>query len=316
MANHEFQYDVAFSFVAQDESLATELADYFEGSLRVFLYSRKQEIIAGTDGEISFNAVFSEQCRLVVVLFRNEWGSTPWTRIEETAIRNRAYDEGYGFVMFIPIEESQNVPRWLPKTQLWIGLKRWGIRSAASVIDARIQELGGEPTEEKLEHRAKRTERALLFAKSREQYLKSTAGVQGATQAYLQLRDEVLASLPNLQVEIPSLEITERHTDRQIALLSTGPALLIEWKCYYNNSLDKSELEASIWIGHPPFPNIRSWEKPNTLGSIIFNADLDSNSNPTWSFSISKDRATLESKAAAQYILNWWLDKSLKQRIG
>jgi hypothetical protein len=79
MATQDFKYDVAFSFVAQDEGLATQLADQFEGRLRVFLYSRKQEQLAGTDGEKSFNDVFAAQSRLVVVLYRDEWGQSPWT---------------------------------------------------------------------------------------------------------------------------------------------------------------------------------------------------------------------------------------------
>jgi len=66
MSAQDFQYDVAFSFVAQDEGLATQLADQFEGRLRVFLYSRKQEQLAGTDGDKSFNDVFASQSRLVV----------------------------------------------------------------------------------------------------------------------------------------------------------------------------------------------------------------------------------------------------------
>ena len=51
MSAQDFKYDVAFSFLAQDEVLAMQLADQFEGRLRVFLYSRKQEQLAGTDGE-------------------------------------------------------------------------------------------------------------------------------------------------------------------------------------------------------------------------------------------------------------------------
>jgi hypothetical protein len=55
---------------------------------KTFLYSRAQGELVGTDGEKTFNAVFGEQARIVAVLLRPEWGQTPWTRIEETAIRN------------------------------------------------------------------------------------------------------------------------------------------------------------------------------------------------------------------------------------
>jgi hypothetical protein len=70
--------------------LATQLNDHLRDRYRTFLYSRAQEQLVGTDGERTFNAVFEKEARIVAVLLRPEWGHTPWTRIEETAIRNRA----------------------------------------------------------------------------------------------------------------------------------------------------------------------------------------------------------------------------------
>ncbi len=308
-----FQYDVAFSFVAQDEVLATKLADYFEGRLRVFLYSRRQEKLAGTDGEKSFNDVFANQSRLVVVLYRDEWGQSPWTRIEETAIRNRAFEKGYGFVMFIPLDVKPNVPEWLPRTQLWVGLNRWGISGAASVIDARIQELGGEPTEETLEHRAVRVERALIFSKTRDTYCGSDVGVRGANEAFEALRDAILDAIPRLQAAAPSLAITEKHVDKQIVLLSSGPALLVAWRFKYINTLNESSLEVSIWRGHPPYPGIQFlWEQPSSIATMTFLADLTESGEAVWTTKSADGPHTLNSQAASDYILNWWLAKTLK----
>ena len=138
-----YKYDVAFSFIAQDESLAIQLNDLLQDRLNTFLYSKQQEEIAGKNGEKEFGKVFGEEARIVVVLYRKGWGETPWTRIEETAIRNRSYEHGYDFAIFIPLDDPLSVPKWLPKTQLWVGLKRWGIAGAASVIEARVQELNG-----------------------------------------------------------------------------------------------------------------------------------------------------------------------------
>src|ERR1039458_4546278 len=98
MAAIAYEYDVAFSFLAQDELLATNLNDLLQDRLNTFLYSKRQGELAGTDGEQTFNSVFGEKARVVVVLYRAGWGETPWTRIEETAIRNRAFEHGYDFV--------------------------------------------------------------------------------------------------------------------------------------------------------------------------------------------------------------------------
>ncbi|MGJ4748719.1 hypothetical protein ACQV5M_20325, partial [Leptospira sp. SA-E8] len=88
----DYKYNVAFSFLAQDEPVATQLANLLQDRHSVFLYSREQERLAGRDGESAFNEVFSKEARVVVILYRQGWGKSPWTRIEETAIRNRAFE--------------------------------------------------------------------------------------------------------------------------------------------------------------------------------------------------------------------------------
>jgi hypothetical protein len=139
----DFQYDIAFSFTKEDEGTATQINDLLQDRYRTFLYSRAQEKLVGTDGEETFNAVFKDQARLVAVLLRPEWGSTPWTRIEQIAIKNRAYDEGYDFATFIVTVPRTPIPDWLPKTRIWYDLPRFSLDGAAAVLTARIQERGG-----------------------------------------------------------------------------------------------------------------------------------------------------------------------------
>ena len=96
-----FRYEVAFSFCKKDEELAIQIDSIVKGRISTFLYSKEQEEIAGKDGEEQFHKVFGQEARSVAVLYGPEWGKTPWTRIEETAIRNRGYEHGYDFVIFI-----------------------------------------------------------------------------------------------------------------------------------------------------------------------------------------------------------------------
>jgi hypothetical protein len=48
MASDQYKYEVAFSFLAQDEALATGLNDLLQDRLATFLYSERQKEIAGT----------------------------------------------------------------------------------------------------------------------------------------------------------------------------------------------------------------------------------------------------------------------------
>ena len=113
MSAKDYKYDVAFSFLAEDEELATKINDLIYDRVKTFIYSRRQDELAGTDGEQTFNLVFGTEARTVFVLYRKGWGETPWTRIEETAIRNRAFEEGYDFVLFAPMDKPTTVPKWL-----------------------------------------------------------------------------------------------------------------------------------------------------------------------------------------------------------
>jgi len=122
-----FQYDIAFSFTKEDEGVATQINDLLQDRYQTFLYSSAQEKLAGTDGEETFNTVFKEQARLVAVLLRPEWGNTSWTRIEQIAIKNRAYDEGYDFATFVVTVPRTPIPDWLPRTRIWYDLPRFGL---------------------------------------------------------------------------------------------------------------------------------------------------------------------------------------------
>ncbi len=118
MTKKEFKYEVGFSFIRKDENIAYDLNDRIQDRLSTFIYSKKQEELGGTDGEKKFNKIFYEQSRVVVVLYRDGWGQTPWTRIEETAIKNRAFEKGWNFLLLINLDNNSCLPTWIPKTYI------------------------------------------------------------------------------------------------------------------------------------------------------------------------------------------------------
>lgn len=308
MESEEYKYDVALSFLAQDEPLAAQLNDFLQDRLRIFLYSKRQGEIAGTDGEKSFNAVFGKAARLVVVLYRSNWGETPWTRIEATAIRNRAFEHGYDFVKFIPLDEPPSVPKWLPRTQIWVGLKRWGVSGAASVIEARVEELGGEPHEETVTERAARLARSMKFAERRKQFLNSGEGVTAANEEFEILRGELDRLTASIKEAANSISFTLKHAPRQILILGEGPALSINWQYRFANSLDGARLEVSLWRGHPPFPGMMHvFEEPSKLRTERFAFDLLQNEQRCWMSSGSQNRA-FTTKELAAFILKYGMD--------
>lgn len=303
----DYKYDVAFSFLAEDESIATELNDLLQDRLKTFLYSKKQEELAGTDGEEKFNIVFGEQARMVVILYRNGWGKTTWTRIEETAIRNRAFDEGYEFVTFVPLEDQVTTPKWLPKNQIWVGLKRWGSAGAASVIESRVQELGGSPSEESIGDRAKRLERSLQFKERREKFYSSHEGVQVSNSEFEKLGNELEALLDTIKTSTESISYTLKRANRQIVILGPHGGLSINWVSHYANSLTDSKLDVILYQGHPPFPGVTHWDEPIKKGSLKFKIDLLTPDMPGWKSTYPTKRE-FTTEALAEYIIKFYME--------
>ena len=119
----------------------------------------------------------SDQRVLSLVLCRQKWGSTPFTRVEETAIRNRAHDHGYNFSLFVPTTKPAFVPKWLPKPRLSYALDRFGPKGLAAVVEALIEEHGGAGRVESISARAARFQRGDAFRTERATFQRSPNGV-------------------------------------------------------------------------------------------------------------------------------------------
>src|ERR1022692_3290790 len=137
------RYDVAISFLSQDEPLALKLHEELSKNLSVFVYSKRQEELAGTDGLESFRQAFRSQSRLVVVLYRDGWGKTPWTGIEELAIRERMFEGGWKSLLFVMMDQRGTYPPWLPETHIRLNYNKFA-SDLIGAIKLRAVELGGE----------------------------------------------------------------------------------------------------------------------------------------------------------------------------
>jgi hypothetical protein len=274
-STEEFEFDVAFSFHSLDESLANELNDRLQDRFKTFLYSKKQEMLAGADGEEVFNSVFGKTARCVVVLCRKEWGETPFTRIEQTAIRNRAFEVGFDFTLFIPTDKPESIPQWLPKIRLWYGLERFGLDGAAAVVEARVEELGGAPRAESVLNRAARFQRARDLDEAKRHFRENEDGVRAAQKAYETLGSTLNAICERIRASNPKLVRLNYKLHQGYGILTgLGTCLVTNWSSRYSNSLDGSELSVILYDGVPRLPGLMSFEEPKHLKSLKFNYEL------------------------------------------
>jgi hypothetical protein len=296
------KYEVAFSFCKEDESLSSQMNDLIQDRYSTFIYYEKQKELAGKDGEIEFKKVFRNESRVVVILYRSNWGNTPWTRMEETAIRERAYDEGYNFTLFIPTENNIKMPEWLPRQRLWYGLERYGVDGAASVIELKIQENFGQIREENAEEKAKRLQRKIAYEKKKRRLLNSIDGVQAAY-------NEIKTLFAIIE------DIADKSTDKEVGLLfivhkgdkycdfftiSGNYCIQTKWESYSWNTLSGSYLLVELTTP------IRNRRNPIIYSKYKFLFDLNEANNYGW---LSSDKKFFSSESLANYLFKILLNK-------
>jgi len=242
--NTEYKYEVAFSFLQQDETLAQQINDLLQERMPTFIYPEHQLQLAGRDGELLLEQVFGSQARLVVILYRNEWGRNRWTRIEQDAIRNRAFDLGYDFCLLIPLDEPPTTPKWYPKPRIWIGLKRWGIEAAAAVIEARVQEAGGSAREETIVDRSARLQRKIAAAEKRKSFLCSGSACKLADDEANKLYSRIEQLIASISNEHIPLIASREH--RRIEITCFCFVVQVYWVRSYANTLDHSGLSVRM----------------------------------------------------------------------
>lgn len=303
----DFEYDVAFSFCAIDEGVASQLNDLLAPRLKTFIYSERQREIAGTDGQESFSKVYGKTARLVVVLYRPEWGETPWTRIERDAIKNRSLDEGWDFTTFVPTVDRPQMPPWLPKTRLYVGLQRWGIEAAAAVVESRAAERGSNPREESVAERADRLRRARDLKEKQEQFQSTEKGVQSAIRAYEDFSRAV--ELHAEQLSGAGIEITAKRSQEFRILTGLYPCNTVcSFRPYYANSLKDTLLLVEVFKGFPQLPGYYgSTREPIKLKSLRYSYQLVRPDYHAW-VGINENGREFTPQQLADHVLRTYMD--------
>jgi hypothetical protein len=173
-------HDVAISFLYKDLAKANALHERLSNGLEVFFYPRKQEELTGTDGMVSMREPFFRGSRLVVVLYDEPWGETPWTRIEQTAIQERCFQMGWDGLYFITVGRPKKLPPWMPSHLVRFSLEDFPIEQAVGAIKARVQELGGKISPMTPAKMAGLHAAEVKYQKQREVFFRSQPGMDAA----------------------------------------------------------------------------------------------------------------------------------------
>jgi hypothetical protein len=174
----EPDYDVALSFLVKDQRIAGKIAERLGEALKVFYFPRTQEMLASTDGMESMRIPFVSASRVVVVLYREPWGKTEWTRLEEAAIQEGCLKRGWNTLVFFQLDKKSRLPVWFPHAHVRFVLDDYGIDELIGAIKARVQEHGGTIEKSNAISRAKRLQREAQFLAEKARLFKDRALIE------------------------------------------------------------------------------------------------------------------------------------------
>jgi hypothetical protein len=269
MRHPSFKYDVAFSFLERDENLVSQVDTLLRGRVKTFVPSRRAAFPAHADFEQTVHRVFKCEARIVAVFYRGSWGRAGSTLLEETAVRARAHEQGYDFILLIPLDTPPSLPPWIPKKQTWLGLDRWGAEGMAAVIEARVQLAGGLAREESPLERAQRLERELVFEEERQAFLNSPQGVRSAQSELAKLFNDMERLSDEINRTTQRIRIHLERGAHHLVLSTHGFSLDAAWVLRSPNTLEGSSLQVMLWKGLLAVHGA-AFEKPRFLEKTEF----------------------------------------------
>jgi hypothetical protein len=238
--NSTSKYAVAISFLSKDDPIAADFHARLSEGLDVFYYPRNQEDLAGTDGQESMRTPFFNESRVAVVLFREPWGKTPWTRVEETAIKEGCLALGWNRLFFVTLDKTSTVPIWVPTTHIRFSFEEFGIEQAVGAIKARVLENGGrvEPLTPLRSAQLYEAEKSYQYARGS---LNTDQGLDGVRRNIEELFVDIAKQAAEISV-VGSLKIRVGTTQFQCVLTTDRISIILNWHQRYSNVLDGCSL--------------------------------------------------------------------------
>lgn len=310
MITESLQYDVALSFLHRDEALAVQVQNALSENLEVFIYSKRQEELAGTDGLESFREAFLTNSKLVVVFYRDGWGQTPWTRIEQAAIQDRFLRQGWNWLLFVILDQTSKPPVWLPESGIRLNFPAYGLEQLLGAVKIRAEKLGSTLKSHTALDRAKRLDQASIARAERDRLL-TEKGMSAVQEEHKDLQRLVETKIQEINDHLASVKV-EQGSDGHEYVLGTQ-LVSVNFYLYPTNPATKSRIVLQEFNGRLILPQDRAWyryssgEGPQSVSTKEFYFDYQAPYGWCW-IQPGTTKRFLTTSELAEYIINSLLE--------
>jgi len=234
---NDFKYDVAFSFLAEDEELVSLIDQQLRDRYKTYIYSKMQEELAGSDGMENLSDVFKNQTNLNVIFYRSKWGNTPWTAVECDGIKDSIFSENSNWnrLLIVNLELSSKLPTWIPETHIYFDFDHFGLEKLIGVIEFKIESLGGKRIPDDAVSFAIREDNKNKTEREIKQCLESVDSYKDASKCIQELIDLVKTKRESLKTKSTSFglgAITDYNKDK-LNIIIEAIQLDIQWITRY-----------------------------------------------------------------------------------
>jgi len=276
VTEREKDLDVAITFLSRDLSLATTLRDELGSKLNVFVYTEKQEELAGTDGLESFREVFRHRARLVVILHREGWGDTDWTNVERQAIEERFLKDRTAFLFVIMLDDSQPPP-WLPQHLIRFNLKDFSVEQAVGAIKARALDLGSVVQKPSPAFSASRAREIAEFGKRRGELFGNELGARQACEEAQKVISLISARAAEIISTEPTLNVEYGADPDWCVIKKEFVAVHVSYRNRIINNIREAKFVVRELRGPVLMPRQQGYyyHEPRELGETVYLPELD-----------------------------------------
>lgn len=277
----ERKFDVAISFRWDpDEGAARALYELLRDRLEVFFSEDRPEEFVGKDGEESFGFIFRDECRIVVIFYRPDWGETTFTRAEEAAVKQRAYRDGYDFTIWVPMGDATKPPPYVPQQRIWADWEALGAHGLAAIVEERVRDSGRKVREASPIDEIKRLARSRALEQAREAFRCSQEAEAFFFEEVARLRElsEASAAAFAEADELLRFTISDTKNGRGVTVKLQNYEVELSWIKPYNNVFKGTKLE----VAHHQYVRRSPYNERERRGAQAYEVDLDSTLAPRW----------------------------------
>ena len=196
---------------------------------------------------------------------------------------------------------SAPVPKWLPKTRIWLGFDRYGINGAASAIESLVQQSGGDVRAETVVDYAGRIARSIDFERERVSWYSSERGIADATREAKLAFEELEKLATQIQGKQSALGLAVQRDINSVGVSCGTQTLVFGWnRGQQVNTLSGSYLYASL---QPRYSSQKEIE------FIRYNPDIDRSLAPGW-----RERDGEKRFLTSAQLADAWLRRLIEQR--